>query len=239
MQYNYTAIIIEPRKHKALEFVLNNILDCLSKEWRVILFHGINNVDYSKNIASKLNNLYNDRLKLVQLDVENLNQKTYSKLLATKTIIYDYIDTEYFLIFQTDSIIIKSNSHLMNFFLNQNYDYVGAPWLICGYEPTQNRDYIGNGGFSLRKTKTMLNIIEKHKWDENNEWLEDLFFTKKYDDVCIIKPPYDIAKYFCVDEVFSHETLASHKAWCHSHFESFSKLYPECIILKKLQDVEI
>ena len=239
MQYNYTAIIIEPRKHKALEFVLNNILDCLSKEWRVILFHGINNVDYSINIASKLNNLYNDRLNLVQLDVENLNQKTYSKLLATKTIIYDYIDTEYFLIFQTDSIIIKQNSHLMNYFLNQNYDYVGAPWLICGYKPTQNRDYIGNGGFSLRKTKTMLNIIEKHEWDENNEWHEDLFFTKRYDDIYAIKPPYDIAKYFCVDEVFSYETMAIHRSWCHSHFESFSKLYPECIILKNLQDVEI
>jgi hypothetical protein len=236
MTYNYTAVIIEPRKHKALEFVLNNMLDCLSEDWQIIFFHGINNVDYSRDISNKLNTLYNNRIKLVQLDVENLNQKTYSKLLATKTIIYDYIHTEYFLIFQTDSIMIKSNSHFMNFFLNQNYDYIGAPWLICGYQPTQERDFIGNGGFSLRKTKTMLKIIENHEWDENNEWHEDLFFTKKYDDVNVIKPPYEIAKIFCVDEVFSDKTMACHKSWCHSHFTYFAELYPECNILKNLQD---
>ena len=33
MSFKYTAIIIEPRKHKALCFVLNNMLECLSNEW--------------------------------------------------------------------------------------------------------------------------------------------------------------------------------------------------------------
>ena len=32
MIYKHKAIIIEPRKHKALEFVLNNILECLSND---------------------------------------------------------------------------------------------------------------------------------------------------------------------------------------------------------------
>jgi len=96
MSYKYTAIIIEPRKHKALEFVLNNILNCLSNEWKVILFHGINNIEYSTNITERLNKLYNERIQLVNLNVDNLNQKTYSKLLATKSIVYDYIETEYF-----------------------------------------------------------------------------------------------------------------------------------------------
>jgi len=105
MSYKYTAIIIEPRKHKALEIVLNNILDCLSNEWKIVFFHGTNNIEYSKNISDKLNKLYNDRIQLVNLNVDNLNQKTYSKLLATKTIIYDYINTEYFLVFQTDSVM--------------------------------------------------------------------------------------------------------------------------------------
>jgi len=235
MDFKYTAIIIEPRKYKALEFVLNNMLECLSEQWKIIFFHGINNIEYSNIIVNKLNNLFNNRIYLVQLDVENLNQKTYSKLLASKTIIYDYIDTEYFLIFQTDSIIFKSNSHLIETFLDKNYDYIGAPWLICDYYPTRERDYIGNGGFSLRKTKTMLKIIEYHKWDENNEWQEDLFFAKKYDNIETIKPSYEIAKQFCVDEVFSQITMACHKPWLNLHFEKFVKIYPECEILKNLQ----
>jgi hypothetical protein len=36
----YTALIIEPRKHKALEFVLKNFLENLSNEWSIIIFHG-------------------------------------------------------------------------------------------------------------------------------------------------------------------------------------------------------
>jgi hypothetical protein len=236
MSYKYTAIIVEPRKHKALEFVLNNILDCLSDEWKIIFFHGTNNIEYSEGICDKLNKLYNNRIQLVNLNIDNLNQKTYSKLLATKTIIYDYIDTEYFLVFQTDSMMFKQNSHLIKDFLDGNYDYVGPPWLICNYEPTKQRDFIGNGGFSLRKTKTMLKIIENHQWDENNEWHEDLFFTKKYDDIITLKPPYELAKMFCVDEIFSPITMACHNNWWHHHFNNFIELYPEALTLKNLQD---
>jgi hypothetical protein len=184
-------------------------------------------------------NLNNEKLihkiQLVHLNVDNLNQKTYSELLATKSMIYDYIDTEFFLVFQTDSMIFKKNSHLMNNYLSCNYDYIGAPWLICNYIPTKERDFIGNGGFSLRKTQKMLEIIEKHKWDENHEWHEDLFFSKKYNDIEIIKPNYELAKQFCVDEVFSLITMACHRPWCHSHFSLLSQEYPECEILKNLQ----
>ena len=235
MTYKYTAIIIEPRKHKALSFVLNNMLECLSEEWKIVFFHGLNNIEYSKNIVEKLNTIFNNRIELVQLDVDNLNQKTYSQILATKSIIYNYIDTEYFLVFQTDSIMFKKNAHLMNQFVNSNYDYIGAPWLICEYIPTKERDFIGNGGFSLRRTNKMLKIIENNTWDENNEWQEDLFFTKKYSVIEVIKPEYEIAKQFCVDEIFSSITMSCHRPWSHSHFSALVNEYPECEILKNLQ----
>ena len=51
--YKYTAIIVEPRKHKALEFVLNNICDCLTDEWRIILFHCKNNYEYAVEIVGR------------------------------------------------------------------------------------------------------------------------------------------------------------------------------------------
>ena len=56
----YCAIIIEPRKHKALEFVINNIYNCLPCD--IILFHGNNNIEYSHTIVDKLNT---NRIKLV------------------------------------------------------------------------------------------------------------------------------------------------------------------------------
>jgi len=235
MSYKYTAIIIEPRKHKALSFVLNNVLECLSEEWKIVFFHGNNNIEYSKNIVTNLNKTFNNRIQLVHLHVDNLDQKTYSEVLVSKSIVYDYINTEYFLVFQTDSMMFKKNAHLMNEFVNSNYDYIGPPWLVCEYIPTKERDFIGNGGFSLRRTNKMLKIIENYKWDENSEWQEDLFFTKKYPNIEVIKPDYELAKQFCIDEIYSPITMACHRPWSHSHFELLVKEYPECEILKSLQ----
>lgn len=235
MNYNYTALIIEPRKHKALEFVLNNILDCLNSDWKILFFYGNNNEEYSKQIVCKLNNLYSNRIFLVKLEVNNLNQKTYSELLSSKYDIYNYIETEYFLIFQTDFMMFKQNAHLINSYLDKDYDYIGSPWVICNYQPTKERNFIGNGGFSLRKKSKMLEIIKNNKWNENYEWHEDLFFTKKYDNIEVKKPSYENAKIFCVDEVFSLITISCHRPWCHSHYGELIKIYPECEVLRSLQ----
>jgi hypothetical protein len=243
MNYKYTSIIIEPRKHKALEFVLNNMLECLSNDWKIVFFHGNNNIEYSTLIVNKLNLMFNNRIPAVNLNVDDLNQKTYSKLLATKSIVYDHINTEYFLVFQTDSMMFKRNINFMDFFIHGNYDYVGAPWLITNYQPTKDRSFIGNGGFSLRKTQTMLKIIENYPWNEESTnpivFNEDLYFSKHYDNINILKPSYETAKQFCVDEVFTQFTMACHRPWCHDHFNKLVEIYPECGVLKDLQSVDI
>lgn len=234
MDYKYTAIIVEPRKHKALEFVLHNICNCLSSEWKVILFHGINNIEYSLTICEKLNNVYNNRIQLVNLNIENLNQNSYSKLFASKNIIYDFINTELFLVFQTDSMIIKRNSHLIYNYLH--YDYVGSPWKITNYIPTKNCNFIGNGGFSLRRKSKMMEIIEKIPF---NDIFEDLYFSTNYDPLVYVhKPEYSKACNFCVDEVFSELTFAFHRSWVHDHYNKTKDLYPEIELLEKLQEEE-
>lgn len=237
--FKYTAIIIEPRKHKALEFVLNNICKCLSNEWKVILFHGKNNEVYSKKIVKKINKEFNERIELVNLNISNLNLIEYSKFLATKSVIFDFINTEMFLVFQTDSMIFIENSHLIDLYLK--YDYVGSPWIISNYFPTANCNFIGNGGFSIRNKNKMLEIINKFNWNELTiDYLkhEDLFFCTNYENIYVKKPEYMKACEFCVDEVFSNVTFACHKPWVHSHYEQFKNLYPECEILKNLQYVE-
>jgi len=239
MNYKYTALTVETRKNKALEFVLNNICDCLSDDWKILLFHGITNAEYVSEIVTKLNIKFNNRIALINLNVDTLGLKEYdqlleySKLLATKSIIYDYIDTDMFLVFQTDSMIFKEHSHLIDEYLT--YDYVGSPWRVTGYFPTANCNFIGNGGFSLRKKSKMLEIIEKIEW--NNRY-EDLYFSTKYEGIDVNKPDYDKAKMFCVDEVFNEITFACHKPWAHNHFTHFKQIYPESEELYNLQHIE-
>ena len=46
----YTACIIEPRQHKAMEFVLENFTSMLDERWNFIIFHGNKNVNFILNI---------------------------------------------------------------------------------------------------------------------------------------------------------------------------------------------
>ena len=48
------AVIVETRKHKALPFVLNNVMSVLPDDWKLQIFHGSNNIDYI-HIAFTLN----------------------------------------------------------------------------------------------------------------------------------------------------------------------------------------
>jgi len=230
---NYTAIIIEPRKHTALNFVLNNICDCLSDNWNIVLFHGDDNIEYCNNIVENLNLIYNNRIQMVNLHIQNLSLTEYSKLLSTKSNIYDFIE-ELFLVFQCDSMIFKKNADFINKFLE--YDYIGSPWLNTSYIPTKNCNFIGNGGFSLRKKSKMFEIMDKISY---NNIYEDLYFSTNYENIIVNKPEYELATTFSVDEVYNHNTFACHKPWTHNHYELFKQYYPEVEELRLLQNVEI
>jgi len=150
--YKYTAVIIEPRKHAALEFVLENFMRNLSDDWMILIFHGNLNEDYIKDIIEKNEVLKNNRKRITMksLQVDNVSIFDYNKLFTTNKDFYAKIPTDVFLIFQTDSMICPENKEQINRFLE--YDYVGAPW---------ENQKIGNGGLSLRRKSKMLEIIDK------------------------------------------------------------------------------
>ena len=52
MQNNYTAIIVEPREHKALYFVLENALTNLDENWNIVILHGTQNKEYLENLCN-------------------------------------------------------------------------------------------------------------------------------------------------------------------------------------------
>jgi len=195
---SYTAVIVEPRRHKALSFVLNSFLTNLSEKWKVIIFHGNLNKEYISDIIQKDLPQYKNRISLQHLPVNNLNTDEYSKLLVSESF-YDKIPTETFLIFQTDTMINEKEKDKINDFLK--YDYVGAPW-----KETRG---VGNGGLSLRKKSKMLEKIRSCKYEGE---AEDLFFAS---DACLPlnKPDFEKAKEFSVEEVYYDKPFGVHKAY--------------------------
>ena len=240
----YTAVIIEPRNHKALEFVLNNFMENLSDEWGFIIFHSNTNQTMVENITERLFAKYKNKPKLINLKVDSkdFTIKEYSTLFYHENF-YKYIPTETFLIFQTDSMILKENKDKIdNFF---EYDYVGAPW------PETVRllgeMQVGNGGLSLRKKSKMIELLKYKSIGIDNSQekafgkyiAEDQFFNGYLvKNVNIYKPSFIKAKEFSVECVYNENPFGIHKIWAHLKKNELNKLkykYPDINTLMNLQ----
>jgi len=235
----YTAIIVEPRKHKALEFVLTNILENLDSNWDIIIFHGNLNREYLQNILDTKLSEYSNRIKMISLNVDNLTISDYNILFKTEGL-YNNIPTETFLVFQTDSMIIPKNRNRIYEFLQ--YDYVGAIWPHLDNQ-------IGNGGFSLRKKSKMLEIIKTCPYttmnSENNIKKygkdlenEDVYFSLLCESVRLNKPSINVAKKFASEGVLDSDSFAIHKCWNGTSINDLIKTFPEVEELYYLQGVE-
>jgi len=220
----YTAVIIEPRPHRALSYVLHNILAHLPEEWSVLLFHGTANQDFVANlIATEFTAVQHRILPPLSLHTDNLTIAQYNKILMS-TAFYRCIPTEVFLIFQTDTMILHQNRHLLHEFLR--YDYVGAPW---------RNGVVGNGGFSLRRKSKMMEICDKVP-NYNYLFNEDVYFT--YQSVIRLhKPHWKKAMTFSVETMFHERSFAVHAPWKHLNAHEMGlleEMYPEVRTLRHL-----
>ena len=216
---SYTAVIVEPRRHPALSFVLRNVVMNLSADWKILIFHGKDNREYVKDIISTMEDT-SRFLTPIQLEIDNLSFEQYNAVLMNHAF-YRCIHTETILIFQTDAMILEPSK--LNDFLE--FDYVGAPW------PTGN---VGNGGLSLRKKSKMLAIATTVNHFHVNE---DMYFSMQK-VIPLKKPTVEDAKRFAVETVFYDSPFGIHAPWKHLKDEEMCKLkekYPAIQELLTLQ----
>jgi hypothetical protein len=190
----YTAVIIEPREHKALGFVLHNFFTNLP-DWKFMLFHG-NNKKFIDALFETDLKPFKHRIIFVKLDTDNLTSKQYNSICKSSAF-YKCINTD-ILLFQTDTLIL--NKELLHDFLK--YDYVGAPW---------RNGMVGNGGLSLRNKNKMIEICETvEDFTEN----EDNYFCYQ-PNVSLYKPSYGEAQTFSVETIFHEKSFGIHAPWKH------------------------
>lgn len=160
-QFLYSAVIIEPRRHRALGFVLDNVLSNLSEEWQVIVIYGTENGDFLREIIEAFPHTFKRRIVTYQLPVADMDMRMYQDFLLNENY-YNLIPTEMFIMFQTDSMICPEGKERISDFLK--YDYVGAPW----GDPHD----LGNAGFSLqRKSKILEKIKTCPYYDPWDIWI--------------------------------------------------------------------
>ena len=203
---NKFCVIVEPRKHSLLGLVIKNFMYLLqNKGYGLIIFHGNNNKEFiEEQLIGWPNVIYSS------LHVDNLTVNDYNNLLKSIEFwekILNY-GCKHSLIFQTDVVLLKDS---VDDYLN--YDYVGAPW-----NQTSCRWFgcleVGNGGFSLRNTQIMIDIIKKHG-NVNTFNNEDIYFSM----LCLLHkynvPTIDVAKTFSLETLFYHDPCGIHKPFLH------------------------
>jgi hypothetical protein len=98
---------------------------------------------------------------------------SYSKLLLSKDFYQGFDDYEFILIYQLDSLVFCDE---LQWWCEQGYDYIGAPLFRIKGQPESGFSGACNGGFSLRKVKSFLQVLESPRYvTEQVSFLADVF----------------------------------------------------------------
>jgi hypothetical protein len=215
----FTAVIVEPRRHPALSFVLKNMASLLPDGWKILVFHGNMNGEFVQDIIEDME--FPSRfLKPISLDVDNLTIAQYNSMLMSSAF-YKCIPTETMLIFQTDTMILEPT--YLSAFLS--YDYVGAPWKSGG---------VGNGGLSVRKKTKMLTITQTVMPFQSNE---DVYFAFQT-IIPLLKPSFQEAQKFAVETVFYEQPFGIHAPWKHLNEHEMGILLEKYPAIQELIDLQ-
>jgi hypothetical protein len=87
------------------------------------------------------------------------------------------------LIVQLD-VLIFSNS--LSYWTDQEIDYVGAPWITKNYSGL-HFNYAGNGGLSLRKIKTFIEVLNTKNLYKKDAYLNILPIESNIKNILLIK----------------------------------------------------
>lgn len=90
---------------------------------------------------------------------------SYSKLLCSQEFYQAFASFDYIQIVQTDCWLFEDR---LDEFMGMGFDYIGAPWMKNGFsgKPQKELWKVGNGGFSLRKTRSFISILKQIESDE-------------------------------------------------------------------------
>jgi len=174
--------IFKEKLSKLEEFALDRTFKVLTE--REIMFFcpdGLN-ISYYRRRFSNAKYIYFDKSFFSSV-------QDYSRLLLTKEFYDTFSASEFLLVVQPDVYIFRDD---LDHWVSQPFDYIGAPWphgmqlnLKLGrYLSVDGKaviSYVGNGGFSLRRTNQCKRLIEEFP-DVIDTFFksgssEDLFFS--------------------------------------------------------------
>lgn len=211
------TVLIEYRKLPHMEFIIRNTILMLGNNWSHTVVCGETNKTWMKELCDSISK----NIRVIVTNHNKMDRNIYSTMLTQKSF-WEQFNGEKLLIYQEDSCIFHNNYQA---FLK--YDYIGAPWKQT--KTSKQNELVGNGGFSLRTKKVMIDIckqfpIKNHKISkENNSYQKQFDFSlppedRYFSEVMIQQKignlaSYDEAKNFSQESVKSDNSFGGHQFW--------------------------
>ena len=232
------AVIVETREHKALPFVLNNVMSVLPEDWKLQIFHGSNNFDYINEIVQTDDLLQRRDVVFTDLKIDSITADDSSLDIMLTEDLWNQVIGETVLYFESDSMLCPNSENKIENF--EHFDYIGGYW--GNQLGMLDNDYskVMNGGISIRKKSFMLDIIknELQPYLENGgNPCEDYFVSDRMRN----KPTVREVLNFCIDNGYMYPLdnkapFGLHKPWGTNPAKGHGKYYDE--IKKVCEGVE-
>lgn len=255
MKYNFCIVvpIYQERFNNQEKASLNQLTKIIAnKEYDIVLLLPKKFDDVKQKYA----NIFSETKCKIHFDIQHdvffKDTFVYSRLLTNRKWYTNYLQWKYMYIYQTDCWVTKDE---FEYWTSKDYDWIGGPIITLDalWKNLKERDgIVGNGGFSLRKISTMMDILNPDgelcttypslKKCFKNILIEDRFFC---DDIAALYhinvPSLHDAGLFSIDqtpdyirqEITSEDELpfGIHKVF--SYLEYWKKFIPE---LPKLEE---
>lgn len=163
-----------PDENELISF--NQCLTVLYKHPICILTYKLLDISYYENILNDAAVYY----QIVFFDKSFFESVDgYNRLLLSLDFYKRFSHYKYILIYQLDTFVFRDG---LDYWCSKEYDYIGAPWFNehKSYEEGASLWMVGNGGFSLRKISTFLDILTSKK---NAYSLKRLYKEGKKDSI--------------------------------------------------------
>jgi hypothetical protein len=251
------AVLVETRYTDALVFVINEANSYLPKNgWDIVVITNKNIVKKLKDTSTPLHHQKERKIIYKSILNDTLDRNGYNSLMKKRDL-YDNTLKEYdwLIFFQTDTTFCRPFK-LFEWKSLSKFGYIGSTWDNALVSPSKGfscatlRDHslprafihVGNGGFSLRNRKQMIDIIDKwHRISGHLPYNEDVWFAcgAYYNDILA---DVTTANEFSIESIpFNGQTMdrpfGVHKPWKYQPNKNLIQLIKACPPLKGLMSV--
>ncbi len=232
-----TVMLIDSRENiLSVMSILITFYNLSLETWSLTIVCNEQNVQFYKSLLGAFEPI--EFVTQFNMPTRGFNIDMYNDMLKSEKF-WEYMSGRYdkVLLIQDDGMLVRSGLEDAHWF--KTCKYIGAPW--CSNRPENkalikltNACMVGNGGLSVRDTRTMLHICKQHCMQKRElhfnglqQEPEDVFFARhcnKNDIGTFLE-----ASNFSSEQILNLKSFGFHKFWQYHHLDDVCNFFNDLL----------